>query len=241
MVMFSKILTSIDINRRLSAPENCIRALPPAEKGQEMSLHVKDKETGVVWTFRCKIPEEGYSKPVIFGDWLQFTRTKDLRPGDWVTFHQDMDEATEAQYKIEAERNFPEHKQSNLAMAIFSKILTNSDVMRRLSIPENSIKAFPPAQKGHEIILHVKDDNGTVWKFRCRMPAIGFSKPVVFGNWFQFVRSKDLKPGDMIVFYKEMDEDNGAQYKIEVKKREPSYLGRYRWKSPAMDSESFHL
>ncbi|KAJ9189281.1 hypothetical protein P3X46_000593 [Hevea brasiliensis] len=104
MLVFLKIRTSIDITRRLSVPENCIRALPPAEKGQEMSLHVKDNETGVVWTFRCKIPAEGYSKPVIFGDWLQFTRTKDLRPGNWVAFHQEMDEATEAQYKIEVKK-----------------------------------------------------------------------------------------------------------------------------------------
>ncbi|KAG8646137.1 hypothetical protein MANES_10G126325v8, partial [Manihot esculenta] len=99
----------------------------------------------------------------------------------------------------------------------FSKILTSSDILRRLSIPENSVKAFPSAQK---IILHVKDDSGNVWSFRCRIPAIGFSKPVVFGNWFKFVRSKDLKPRDTIVFYKEMDECSGAQYKIEVKKRD---------------------
>ncbi|OAY39819.1 hypothetical protein MANES_10G124600v8 [Manihot esculenta] len=105
-------------------------------------------------------------------------------------------------------------------MAIFSKVLTSSDILRRLSMPENTLKAFPPAQKGHEIILPVKDDAGILWSFRCRIPAIGFSKPVVFGNWFKFVRSKDLKPGDTIVLYKEMDKSSGAQYKIEVKKRD---------------------
>ncbi|KAG8650272.1 hypothetical protein MANES_07G021750v8 [Manihot esculenta] len=62
------------------------------------------------------------------------------------------------------------------------------DVLGRLSVPETCMKEFPPAQKGHEITLHVKDDSGTVWTFRCRIPAIGFSKPVVYGDWFQFVR-----------------------------------------------------
>ncbi|KAF2319895.1 hypothetical protein GH714_020162 [Hevea brasiliensis] len=110
MVMFSKILTSVDITRRLSAPENCIRALPPAEKGQEMSLHVKDKETGVIWTFRCKIPAEGipavgFSKPFVFGNWFQFVRSKDLKPGDMIVFYKEMDdEGTGAQYKIEVKK-----------------------------------------------------------------------------------------------------------------------------------------
>ncbi|EEF29362.1 conserved hypothetical protein [Ricinus communis] len=112
-------------------------------------------------------------------------------------------------------------------MAMFSKVLQCPDIERGLSVPEACIKAFQPTDKGTEMNLQVRDESGIVRTFRCRIPIGLNPKPVVFGDWLQFVRSKDLKQGDAITFYKEKDHATGADYRITVKKRE-SYYSRFK-------------
>jgi len=59
-----------------------------------------------------------------------------------------------------------------------------------------------------------------VWTFRCRVPPGGGSKPALSGDWFSFVRSKDLKAGDAIeiALDREKDQAGGSQFTIKVKK-----------------------
>jgi hypothetical protein len=61
---------------------------------------------------------------------------------------------------------------------------------------------------------------GQVWTFRCRVPPGGGSKPALSGDWFSFVRSKDLKAGDAIeiALDREKDQAGGSQFTIKVKK-----------------------
>ncbi|KAK6253621.1 hypothetical protein QUC31_015341 [Theobroma cacao] len=102
-------------------------------------------------------------------------------------------------------------------MAIFRKVLTSTDVERRLSFPEHSLADLPPFEGSPAIDFPVMDDeDGSVWTFCCTFRAGVFPRPVIVKGWSQFVRSKELKSGDMVVLYKE--EDSGARYKIKVKK-----------------------
>ncbi|KAI5592981.1 hypothetical protein BDE02_04G188500 [Populus trichocarpa] len=74
----TKKLNPSDVDRKLQLPENCLKNLP---RGQETFLKIKD-EDGIVWTFRCKIPPGGHSRPVLYGEWLLFVRQKCLKVGD---------------------------------------------------------------------------------------------------------------------------------------------------------------
>ncbi|KAJ6932365.1 hypothetical protein NC651_007945 [Populus alba x Populus x berolinensis] len=86
--------------------------------------------------------------------------------------------------------------------------------MARRNTPELSQK------DEHEAYLKFKDEDGQVWTFRCRVPPGGGSKPALSGDWFLFVRSKDLKVGDEIeiALDREKDQAGGSQYTIKVKK-----------------------
>jgi len=61
---------------------------------------------------------------------------------------------------------------------------------------------------------------GHVWTFSCRVPPGRGSKPALSGDWFSFVRSKDLKAGDAIeiALDREKDQAGGSQFTIKVKK-----------------------
>nr|TKS04622.1 hypothetical protein D5086_0000140910 [Populus alba] len=98
----------------------------------------------------------------------------------------------------------------------FTKKLNNIDVERRLLLSENCINDFP---RGHEAYLKFKDEDGQVWTFRCRAPPVGGS-PALYGDWFLFVRSKDLKAGDVIEMALDREKDQAAaeQFTIKVKK-----------------------
>jgi hypothetical protein len=88
----------------------------------------------------------------------------------------------------------------------FTKKLNNIDVERRLLLSENCINDFP---RGQEAYLKFKDEDGQVWTFRCRAPPVGGS-PALYGDWFLFVRSKDLKAGDVIEIALDREKDRSS-------------------------------
>ncbi|KAG5248472.1 hypothetical protein OIU78_014630 [Salix suchowensis] len=101
---------------------------------------------------------------------------------------------------------------------IFTKKLNNIDIERRIVLSENLIKDFP---RGHEAYLKFKDEDGRVWTFRCRVPPGGSSRPALSGDWFVFVRSKQLKVGDVIeiALDREKDRTGVDQFTIRFKKQ----------------------
>ncbi|XVF01166.1 hypothetical protein REPUB_Repub04eG0064900 [Reevesia pubescens] len=103
-------------------------------------------------------------------------------------------------------------------MELFAKVLTHTDVERRLSCPSGCLPALPWSEGCHGIILQVKDDAGILWNFGCIVRSGVVKKPVIVSGWIQFVQSKDLHTGDIVILYKEDDIITGAHYKIEVKK-----------------------
>ena len=112
---------------------------------------------------------------------------------------------------------FPNNKViSYLPMKEVTKTLATTDIERRLLLPENCLKNFP---RGHETFLKIRDEEGIVWTFRCRIPPGNHSKPALYGKWFLFVRQKGLKAGDIIVIVFNKVE---AHFEIKVKKASPA-------------------
>ncbi|KAG6749382.1 hypothetical protein POTOM_046427 [Populus tomentosa] len=108
-------------------------------------------------------------------------------------------------------------------MAIFSKLLTKTDIGTRLSVPTKSLESLPCFGRGHAIDFHVQDaQSGEVWNFRCVIRKKSHPKPALCKNWRKFVSSKRLSVGDKIIFStlaEDQARTGGAQYKIEVKRQ----------------------
>ena len=103
-------------------------------------------------------------------------------------------------------------------MEVFVKVLTTTDVERRLSFPDRCVLALPRSEECHVIVLKVKDDAGILWNFGCKIRYGVIPKLDIVSGWIQFVGSKDLHKDDVVILYKEEDIITGAHYKIEVKK-----------------------
>ncbi|KAF9671129.1 hypothetical protein SADUNF_Sadunf12G0015400 [Salix dunnii] len=85
-------------------------------------------------------------------------------------------------------------------MAEFTKLLTNTDVQKRLSLPTKFFKSLPSFNGSHAQDLHAVDESGFVWTFKCSTRKKGHPKPVLSKGWLAFVRNKKLKVGDTIKF-----------------------------------------
>ncbi|KAF9671119.1 hypothetical protein SADUNF_Sadunf12G0014400 [Salix dunnii] len=85
-------------------------------------------------------------------------------------------------------------------MAEFSKLLTNTDIQKKLSLPTELFKSLPSFNGGHVQDLQAMDESGFVWTFKCSTRKKGHPKPVLSKGWLAFVRNKKLKVGDKIKF-----------------------------------------
>uniref|UniRef100_A0A2C9V5L7 TF-B3 domain-containing protein n=1 Tax=Manihot esculenta TaxID=3983 RepID=A0A2C9V5L7_MANES len=103
MEIFSKILTSVDINKGLEIPhDRCDDVLAELQiTGQRMEILVADMQ-GNPWNFVCftKSGNQQLPKPVFKKGWLEFAGHWNLAAGTTITFYKEIDQATGAQYKI---------------------------------------------------------------------------------------------------------------------------------------------
>lgn len=104
-------------------------------------------------------------------------------------------------------------------MEIFAKVLTITDIKRRLSFSYGCIPALPRFEGCHVIMLQVEDDAGILWNFGCMLQSGVNPKLVIVSGWIPFVRDRGLCNGDIVSLYKEEVIIEGAQYKIKVKKK----------------------
>ncbi|KAF5725858.1 hypothetical protein HS088_TW23G00588 [Tripterygium wilfordii] len=103
---------------------------------------------------------------------------------------------------------------------IFSKILTKTDVEKRLSLPTKSLKSLPSFEVGRRcnVEFQAMDGNGRLWRFGCIIRKKGHPKPVLSKGWIAFVAHNKLQIGDQVKFYQEIANPGASQYKVEVKK-----------------------
>ncbi|KAG8474142.1 hypothetical protein CXB51_033941 [Gossypium anomalum] len=105
MQLFVKVLTPIEVERRLILPRESLPALPRFEGSHEheIMLQVKD-DVGNLRKFCCKKRYGGGDKLVIETDWIQFVNSEKLRPGDVVAFYKEDDRVSGTLYRIEVKR-----------------------------------------------------------------------------------------------------------------------------------------
>ncbi|KAJ6359376.1 hypothetical protein OIU76_000998 [Salix suchowensis] len=85
-------------------------------------------------------------------------------------------------------------------MVEFSKLLTSTDIQKRLSLSTKLFKSLPSFNGSHVQYLQAMDESGFVWNFKCSTRKKGHPKPVLSKGWLAFVRNKKLKVGDKIKF-----------------------------------------
>ncbi|KAJ0093162.1 hypothetical protein Patl1_27070 [Pistacia atlantica] len=100
---------------------------------------------------------------------------------------------------------------------IFSKFLTEMDVTRSLVIPTNFMGLID-FEKGRVMDMHVHDDAGGLWMFRCSVQQNGIVGDVLCVDWIEFVQHRNVKVEDKVIFVME-DEAMGGRMKIEVKRK----------------------
>ncbi|KAG8501997.1 hypothetical protein CXB51_002124 [Gossypium anomalum] len=122
---------------------------------------------------------------------------------------------------------------------IFSKLLTQTDIERRLSVPTCILYLFPYITTDHRCFdLQVKDTGDVVWSFRCIRRDGVYAKPVFSKGWLEFVYAKGLQAYDKIVVYKEKGVVEGdVPYRIEVKRKILRLMGEDIW----IEIEHLHL
>ncbi|KAK8527855.1 hypothetical protein V6N12_055051 [Hibiscus sabdariffa] len=117
---------------------------------------------------------------------------------------------------------------------MFSKLLTQTDVQIRLSVPTRILCLLPftDGDAGHRYAdLRVKDGgSGHVWTFRCIWRDGVYAKPVFSKGWLEFVYAKNLKIYDKVDLYVERDVDEASvAYTIEVRRNILRLMGQDIW------------
>ncbi|XVF24127.1 hypothetical protein REPUB_Repub13aG0100500 [Reevesia pubescens] len=103
---------------------------------------------------------------------------------------------------------------------LFSKVLTSTDIGKRLAIPTRCLKQFTPEKGNYYTSVQVEDESGRIWNFGYRARKMNYPKPVFCQGWREFVISKKLCVGDGVNFYKDMK--SKGLYKIELARRRQS-------------------
>ncbi|KAK1581289.1 hypothetical protein Q3G72_004652 [Acer saccharum] len=102
-----------------------------------------------------------------------------------------------------------------MAIVIFSKVLTETDIKARLTVPTHALRYINMPEGDNNVVLSVMDSNGNRRPFRCYTRPDGHPKPAFTTGWLDFVRAKDLQIGDEVTFSKLEDDADGApQYRI---------------------------
>ncbi|GLT25318.1 hypothetical protein SLA2020_004530 [Shorea laevis] len=104
-----------------------------------------------------------------------------------------------------------------MAILMFSKDLSKTDIGKRLSVPSKSLKHLPRFKEGrHTVDFKVWDENGHAWTFRCSTRTKEkHLKPVLSKGWREFVCKRRLIGGDKIEFYRD-DEKACITYRVRV-------------------------
>ncbi|KAJ9174707.1 hypothetical protein P3X46_013323 [Hevea brasiliensis] len=103
ILVFSKPLTTTDIEKKLSVPTKALKHLPSFGESRQVYIEAKD-DKGYFWSFTCSIRRDRYSKPVLSSrTWLSFARYRNLRAGDIIKLYKEHDQFTGVEYKIEVE------------------------------------------------------------------------------------------------------------------------------------------
>ncbi|KAG6776797.1 hypothetical protein POTOM_016585 [Populus tomentosa] len=103
-----------------------------------------------------------------------------------------------------------------MATVIIRKRLTPTDIKSCLSYPARTLWAFPMVEGQTAIWFQARDPTGKVWNFELSKRPHGYLKPVIRGDWLNYVREKGLTVRDVIVLTREQDIQYEVTYHIKV-------------------------
>ncbi|XVE93269.1 hypothetical protein REPUB_Repub01dG0176200 [Reevesia pubescens] len=108
-----------------------------------------------------------------------------------------------------------------------SKILTQTDVGVRLSFPTATMRQHFKLEGGtRSVDFQVRHKNRELWTFRLYTRKNDVHpKPVLTKGWIEFVKKKDLRVGDKVIF---LELENGDQLEIKVQ-RNIKLMGQEHW------------
>ncbi|KAB2088232.1 hypothetical protein ERO13_A04G133251v2 [Gossypium hirsutum] len=107
---------------------------------------------------------------------------------------------------------------------VFSKLLTDTDINKRLAVPSAIQSSLPPFNGGHALIFRFLHRT-RFWPILYSMRTKGYNKPVFSGRlWRNFVIYNNLNVGDRFTLYQVQVEDGSSYYRVEVG-REIDFLG----------------
>jgi len=108
-------------------------------------------------------------------------------------------------------------------VSTFLKALSATDTMGWLAWPSRWLDALISAV-GYDFInfdmnrapFHLLDPNNRVWHLRCCTRITGrYLKPIIRGEWLQFVRANNLHVGDQVRFYSKRDPASPAHFRVD--------------------------
>ncbi|TYI34044.1 hypothetical protein ES332_A04G176500v1 [Gossypium tomentosum] len=107
---------------------------------------------------------------------------------------------------------------------VFSKLLSDTDIKKRLAVPSAIQSSLPPFNGGHALIFHFL--HGTrFWPILYSIRTKGYKKPDFSGRlWRDIVIYNNFNVGDIFTLYRVQVEDNSSYYMAEVG-REIDFLG----------------
>ncbi|PNT42562.1 hypothetical protein POPTR_004G219700v4 [Populus trichocarpa] len=117
---------------------------------------------------------------------------------------------------------------------IFTKILSQTDVKHRMTIPMKSFNVvfqIPQGKHYKRFVFIDMIDTGRPWSFRCstRKKDV-YRKPVFSSGWIKYVRRKGLREGDQVSFFLvQKDGEEGLRFGVQAQKKLIRLLGKDCW------------
>jgi hypothetical protein len=107
-----------------------------------------------------------------------------------------------------------------MEVLIMEKKLSQTDIEYRLAFPTSSLWAFPMPEGETAVYFEATDTLENEWNFRLSIRGENdrYTKPVITGDWLQFVRDKGLKVGDKLFLTRE-EGVNGVRYSIRAERK----------------------
>ncbi|KAJ0083166.1 hypothetical protein Patl1_09621 [Pistacia atlantica] len=103
-----------------------------------------------------------------------------------------------------------------MEVLIFSKPLSETAIAKRLCIPIDKLDQLPPfvgSNRVQNLIVEDMEEQGVQWNLRFYVKDNG-KQPVFQGQWVDFVKRKQLRVGDEVMFYMVIDANGKLTYKM---------------------------
>ncbi|KAF9679070.1 hypothetical protein SADUNF_Sadunf07G0101800 [Salix dunnii] len=100
-----------------------------------------------------------------------------------------------------------------MEIGLVNKKLTRTDIASCLAYPTGNLWAFQMLRGQNAVNFNARDPTGRVWEFKlCTRNHGRHKKPVIRGDWLDYVREKGLTVDDFIILTMVEDAENGVRY-----------------------------